>query len=139
MHDGINYTDRRRRAAKALGRAGVDALLLTPGPDLYYLTGLQHGHAGERLLAVVLRADGSSQWIVPAMNVAQVRPHAAGNEPLRAWTDAETYVPALRAAIGGLGPAAFGDEAPAAFLLDVLESSKVRVQRTSSILRALRI
>jgi D-alanyl-D-alanine dipeptidase len=139
MQGAIDYLGRRRRAADALRRAGVDALLLTPGPDLYYLTGFEHGHAGERLLGLVLRADGSVQWIVPAMNVAQVKPHAAQGEPIRAWTDPETYVPALRAALGGLGSLAFDDESRAAFLLDVLESSKVRVQRASSVLRALRI
>src|SRR5689334_539319 len=139
MQDGIDYPGRRRRAADALRRAGVDALLLTPGPDLHYLTGFEHGHAGERLLALVLRADASGEWIVPAMNVAQVKPHTSGDEPVRAWTDPETYIPALRSALGGLASLAFDDESRAAFLLDVMESSKVRVQRASSILRALRI
>ena len=45
--NAIDHSARRRRAADALRRAGVDALLLTPGPDLYYLTGFEHGHAGE--------------------------------------------------------------------------------------------
>ena len=31
--------DRLRRAAAAAGQAGLDALLLTPGPDLRYVTG----------------------------------------------------------------------------------------------------
>jgi Xaa-Pro aminopeptidase len=139
MPHAIDYPGRRRRAADALRHAGVDALLLTPGPDLYYLTGFEHGHADERLLALVLCADASAQWIVPSMNIAQVRPHATANEPVRGWTDPETYVPALRSAIGGLGSLAFDDEARAAFLLDVMESSKLHVQRASNILRSLRI
>ena len=139
MGSAIDYASRRRRAADALRGAGVDALLLTPGPDLYHLTGFEHGHAGERLLALVLRADGSARWIVPAMNVAQVRPHAAPDEPVYGWSDHETYAPALRAAIGGLTSIAFDDEARAAFLLDVLDSSTARVRRASTVLRTLRI
>ena len=37
------------RAEERLAAAGVDALLLTPGADMTYLTGFEHSHAGERL------------------------------------------------------------------------------------------
>ena len=46
--------------------------LLHPNSDLFYLTGFEHSHAGERLLCLLLRADGSFLWIAPAMNVAQI-------------------------------------------------------------------
>lgn len=120
--------------------AGVDALVLCPGADLYYLTGFEHGHAGERLLSLVARRDGSSRWIVPAMNVAQVQPHALPGEPVRAWGDAEGYLPALREALEGAGSVLFDDEARAAFLLDVMSAaSKAWVHRASVVMRGLRI
>src|SRR5437868_476627 len=109
---------RRGRAAAAMAAAGADALLLTPGADLFYLTGFEHAHAAERLLALVLRRDGKSQWIVPAMNVPQVEASAVPGEAVRGWTDAEGYVPALRAALEGIETVAFDDEARSAFLLD---------------------
>src|SRR6476661_3826128 len=49
---------RFERATAAMKAQGIEALVLTPGTDLFYLTGFEHGHAMERLLALVLRADG---------------------------------------------------------------------------------
>ena len=45
---------RLERAAAAAARAGLDALLLTPGPDLRYLTGYDT-HQSERLTCLALR------------------------------------------------------------------------------------
>ena len=42
---------RTARAVRAMSAQNVDALLLTPGADLFYLTGFEHGHAMERLPA----------------------------------------------------------------------------------------
>lgn len=134
------YQDRFKRAAAAMNTAGVDALVLCPGADLLYFTGFEHGHAGERLLALVLRDDGSSRWIVPAMNVPQVEAHALTGQLIRAWTDREWYQPSLREAVGGARLVAFDDEARAGFLLDVLAlAPPPRVTRASVVTRRLRI
>lgn len=118
----------------------VDALVLTPGADLFYLTGFEHGHAAERLLALVLRADGSAVWIAPAMNVPQVEQRAAAGQAIRGWTDTEGYLPALRDAIAGARSIAFDDEARSAFLLDLISvAPAARLTRSSEILRGLRI
>jgi D-alanyl-D-alanine dipeptidase len=123
-----------------MNAAGVDALVLCPGADLLYFSGFEHGHAGERLLALVLRADGSSRWVVPAMNVPQVKAHALAGQSVRAWTDAEWFQPALREVLAGARVVAFDDEARAGFLLDVLALSPApRVARASAVTRALRI
>jgi Xaa-Pro aminopeptidase len=127
-------------AAEALRRAGVDALLLTPGADLFYLTGFEHTHAGERLLALFLRSDGSFTWIAPAMNAAQIDAHGLAGGALRAWTDAETYLPALREATEGTGSLAFDDEARAAFLMDLQElRPRLRISKSGAITRTLRM
>src|SRR3954465_6335835 len=131
------YPDRLRRAAAAMRAAGVDALGLCPGADLLYFTGFEHGHAGERLLALVLRADGSSRWGVPAMNVPQGEGHAQQGQSVRAWPDAGGSPPALREVLAGARHVAFDDEARAAFLLDVLSLSPApRVSRASTVTRA---
>lgn len=128
------------RTVAAMRGQRVDALLLTPGADLFYLTGFTHGHAGERLLALVVRADGTSSWVVPRMNVEQVRQHAAPGQPVRAWGDAETYQPALRDALNAAASVAFDDEARSSFLLDVIAAAPdARVTRASSVMRGLRL
>ena len=119
---------------------GVDLLLLTPGADLFYLTGFEHGHAGERLLAVVLKQDGRAQWIAPAMNVPQVEDRAMPGETVRGWTDTEWYTNALRDAAAGARTIAFDDDARAAFLLDLIAvAPKSRLVRASEVMRSLRI
>jgi Xaa-Pro aminopeptidase len=134
------YARRLERLTRALADARTDALLLTPGADMYYLTGFEHGHAGERLLALVVRRDGSSAWIVPAMNVAQVQEHAGPAQPIRAWTDAETYLPALTALIREGDRVAFDEEARSAFLMDLLERHpSIELAKAGSVMCRLRM
>jgi len=133
-------TERLGRATAAMQVAGVDALLLTPGADLFYLTGFEHGHAAERLLALVLCRDGSARWIAPAMNVPQVEERAMPGQSVQGWTDAEGYLAALREAVADAQTIAFDDEARAAFLLDLIGiAPRSRVMRASEILRRLRL
>jgi D-alanyl-D-alanine dipeptidase len=132
--------ERIQRAIAQMKAQQIDALLLTPGADLFYLTGFEHGHAGERLLALVLKQDGSAQWIAPAMNVPQVEQRAAAGQSVRGWTDAEWYLGALRDAVSGAGTIAFDDDARAAFLLDLIGCAPAaRLVPASRIMRALRI
>ncbi|HEY7117272.1 MAG TPA: Xaa-Pro peptidase family protein [Tepidisphaeraceae bacterium] len=127
------------RVARAMDERDVDTLVLTPGASMFYLSGFEHGHAAERLLALVVRRDGSTSWIVPAMNVPQVEAHAPDGHSIRAWTDAETYLPALTDAVKGARTIAFDDEARAAFLMDLTSiSPQARLVKASSILRPLR-
>ncbi len=133
-------TVRQNRAATVMREAGVDVLLLCPGADLLYFTGFEHGHAGERLLALVLRRDGSSHWIVPAMNVPQVERVLLPGQRIRGWDDAEWYVPALREAIAGAETIAFDDDARAGFAVDLLGlAPQARLVRASSVTRGIRI
>lgn len=140
MSDPALIQERLRRAAAALTSSRVDALLVTAGADLLYLTGLDHTHAGERLLALLLRADCSFTWIVPAMNVEQVKAVGLGADEIYGWTDAETYLPALRAATDGVRSLAFDDEARAAFLMDLRELSPgIEIRKAGTVMRGLRI
>src|SRR3954465_12291187 len=102
--------DRLQRVARAMDQRDVDALVLTPGASMFYLSGFEHGHAAERLLALVVRREGAASWIVPAMNVPQVAVHALPGQPIRSWADGEGFLPALRDAIGGANAIAFDDE-----------------------------
>jgi Xaa-Pro aminopeptidase len=57
---------RLRAVAAATGQAGLDALLLTPGPDLRYVTGYD-AHESERLTCLVVPADGDPVLVVPRL------------------------------------------------------------------------
>jgi Xaa-Pro aminopeptidase len=60
------FAHRRARAAAMLQAAGLETLLVTPGPDLRYLTGYDPLPL-ERLTVLVLDADGSARLVVPAL------------------------------------------------------------------------
>ncbi|MFG2474626.1 aminopeptidase P family protein [Streptomyces fagopyri] len=80
-----DYEARMRRAAEAATEAGLDGLLVAPGPDLVWLTGYRPGET-ERLTLLVLRAGQDPVLVVPTLEA----PDAAAAAPtlaLRDWTD----------------------------------------------------
>ncbi|MCU0265538.1 MAG: aminopeptidase P family N-terminal domain-containing protein, partial [Actinomycetia bacterium] len=58
--------DRLARARDLARAAGIDALLVTPGPDLRYLTGYDAVPL-ERLTCLVVPADGDPTVVVPRL------------------------------------------------------------------------
>lgn len=83
---------RLRRAARAAGAAGVDALLVSPGPDLRYLTGYD-AVALERLTCLVLPADGDPVLVAPALERAAALASPIGALGLDVVTWQETEDP----------------------------------------------
>ncbi len=61
-------TDRLARAQEVARAAGLDALLVTPGADLRYLTGY-HALPLERLTCLVLPTDGEPVLVAPGLEV----------------------------------------------------------------------
>jgi Xaa-Pro aminopeptidase len=86
----ISTADRLDRARSAAREAGVDALLVTPGADLRYLT----GYAAlplERLTCLVLPTDGPAALIVPALErpAAEASPAGALDIDIVAWDETD--------------------------------------------------
>lgn len=81
---------RLTRARDATHAAGVDALLLTPSPDLRYLLGIG-GESHERLTCLVVPANGDPALVIPALE----RPGLDGTPVLglgveiAEWTDGD--------------------------------------------------
>jgi Xaa-Pro aminopeptidase len=136
------YPGRLQRVRGALAEASADAVLLTPGPDFSYLTGISV-YAGERLLALIVPREGVPRFVAPEMNRDQLPGPVAGAE-VRTWTDAEGYRSAAAAALAasGLerGVVAVDDEMRAAFLLDLQSvCPDARWQSAGEVMRRLRI
>lgn len=145
MSTQVPTTDSRlERARAAMGAAGVDVLMLTPGADLAYLVGLGDVHAGERLLALLVTKEGEGIWITPAMNGPQVEACSGGVRDVRAWADAEGYAGLLSEAAGELGLAgrtvAVDEGMRARFLLDLQGACPgARCVGAGAVMRGLRI
>ncbi len=69
--------ERLRQAAEAAGAAGLGALLLTPGPDLRYVTGYDAQQL-ERLTCLALPADGDPFLVVPRLELPAAQASPAG-------------------------------------------------------------
>ena len=63
--------DRLAQARKAAAEAGIDALLVTPGPDLRWLTGYD-ALPLERLTCLVLAAEADPFLVAPGLEVPAV-------------------------------------------------------------------
>ncbi len=71
MTGHLTSPDRVSHAQKAAADAGIDALLVTPGPDLRWLTGYD-ALPLERLTCLVLPASGAPFMVAPGLEVPAV-------------------------------------------------------------------
>src|ERR1039457_6059259 len=77
MLDELYPAARLADAAAAAGRAGLDALLLTPGPDLRYVVGYD-AHALERLACLAIPAGGDPFLVVPRLELPAAQASVSG-------------------------------------------------------------
>jgi Xaa-Pro aminopeptidase len=89
-------------AQRATAAAGLDALLLTPGADLRYLTGY-HAKALERLTCLVLPVEAEPTLIVPRLErpAAEASPAPATGVRIVDHADGSDPYPLVQAALGG--------------------------------------
>ena len=86
----MDFAARLDRARAATAAAGLDALLVTPGPDLRYLTGYA-AIALERLTCLVLPAQGDPVLVVPGLErpAALASPVGALGLAVLDWAETE--------------------------------------------------
>ena len=139
------FAARLTRAQQATLAAGLDALLLTPSPDLRYLLGVASG-SHERLTCLVLPAEGDPVLVVPALE----RPGLDGTLvpglglQVAAWTDGADPYALVADLLGRSRPQpvriAVGDAMPAAHVLGLRAALPDGEQELASrVLRQLRM
>lgn len=94
--------ERLETARRAARSAGMRALLVTPGPDLRYLTGY-HALAMERLTCLVLPAVGEPTLVVPTLERPSAEASPAAGLGLRFvdYADGTDPYPLVAAALSG--------------------------------------
>jgi D-alanyl-D-alanine dipeptidase len=80
-----DYAGRMRRAVAAASGAGLDGLLIMPGPELVWLTGYRPTAITERLTVLVLAPDREPTLLVPTLERADAE--AAVGAPSLAMVD----------------------------------------------------
>jgi Xaa-Pro aminopeptidase len=107
---------RQARARAAMAARGVDALLLSVGSDLPYLTGYE-AMPLERLTMLVLPRDGEAVLVVPELEAPRVEADAGGCT-VRAWPETADPVAIVADLVGDrAGTVAIGDQTWARFVL----------------------
>jgi Xaa-Pro aminopeptidase len=96
-------------AAAAAGQAGLDALLLTPGPDLRYVIGYDAQQL-ERLTCLAIPADGSPFLVVPRLELpaAQASPAGALGVEMIPWDETDDPYALVAKRLGGPAVSAVG-------------------------------
>ncbi|WP_416061102.1 M24 family metallopeptidase [Rhodococcus indonesiensis] len=135
------YADRLARAA-ALGHdAGLDALLVTPGPDLRYLLG-SRAESFERLTCLVIpTADGPASVVVPRLELASLTDSAAAdlNLPVHDWVDGQDPYGQVAALLPERPRTAVVDAMPALHLVPLATRFAVPPVLATEVVRQLRM
>ena len=137
-----DFAARLQRAARSAEAAGLSGLLLTPGPDLLYLTGYAPVAITERITMLVVPVDGEPTMIVPRLERpdAEETP-AASVFRLEDWRDGDDPYEAT-AQLLGPGRYALSDSAWAMHLLGLQgrlsDTSYVSMTSALPMLRAIK-
>ena len=131
--------DRLERVRAAVAAAGLDAVLLTPGPDLRYVTGYD-AHQLERLTCLVIAADRDPVLIVPRLELPAARAAIGGGLEMISWEETEDPFALVASHLGNVATVGLADRMWALFTLrfrDALPGA--RQVLASSVLRELRM
>ena len=137
---GLFPVTRLREVAAATGAAGLDALLLTPGPDLRYVTGYE-AHALERLTCLVVPADGAPFLVVPRLEVpaALASPAGALDLEIVGWDETDDAYALVGRRVGAVGAVGLADRMWALMVLRLRAALPTARQELASVaLRELR-
>lgn len=112
------FAERFDRVRAAMAEQGVDALLLSVGPELPWLTGYE-AMPLERLTLLVVPVDGDATLLVPRLEAPRVveRPEFA----LRAWDETDDPIAVTAELVRG-GRLAIGDRTWARFVIDLQQA-----------------
>ena len=117
------YAARMRRAVADATRAGLDGLLVMPGPELVWLTGYRPTAITERLTALVLVPDRDPTLLVPVLERPDAE--AAAGAPgitMVDWADGEDPFARAGALVRGGSTMGISDSAWAMHLLGLQDA-----------------
>ncbi|MFC6012204.1 M24 family metallopeptidase [Nocardia lasii] len=139
--DAKVYGQRLERAVEFMRAAHLDALLITPGPDLRYLIG-SAAESFERLTCLVIPADGATpSVIIPKLELASLDDSAAGELGLRIvdWVDGVDPYQLVRSTLHAGSRIAVADAMPALHLIPLAESTTGLPASATPVLRQARM
>lgn len=135
------YGTRLARAAELGAAAGLDALLITPGPDLRYLIG-SRAESFERLTCLVIPTDGSpATVVVPRLELASLTGSAVADLalPVRDWVDGQDPYALVAEQVPGASTVAVAEAMPALHLVPLADRFGATPVLATPVIRQLRM
>ncbi|QYK05979.1 M24 family metallopeptidase [Shewanella zhangzhouensis] len=117
----IEVSEFQQRIQKAQGlmkAAGLDAVYLNAGTNLYYFTGTRW-YASERMVGAILPAEGALEYIAPAFELDTLKGYMAIKGQVNTWHEDESPYQLFGAVLDrlGLGQGRVGMDESAAFFI----------------------
>jgi Xaa-Pro aminopeptidase len=113
--DRASFADRRTRAAAVLRERDLAALLVSPGADLFYLSGYQV-FTSERMTCLVLDRGGKATIVCPELEAPRIAV-AAPDIARSAWAETDDPYAIAASLVHASGGVAVADQMWAAFVL----------------------
>jgi Xaa-Pro aminopeptidase len=123
-------TERIGRVRDRMAELGVEALLLSLGADLPWLTGYE-AMALERLTMLVLPADDHATLVVPELEAPRVTEHPSVFS-LRPWSETEDSIAIVSGLVGRRSRLAVSDRTWATFVLGLQDRLPGTTWRSAS-------
>jgi len=131
------FGSRLGRLAREVDKAGLQGVIVVPGPNLRYLTGVQ-SLLMERPFMLLMPAGGISHLVVPALEAGPYREGPVELE-IHDWTDSQGPSLAISQAVKKLkGKWGVEGRVPFLFLSKLLKLSKLRFEDAEPILQSVR-
>ena len=129
---------RLQKLVSLMKEKGFDGALISPGTNLYYLTGLKIHEAGERLTVLVVSAEGEYRLLAPSLYENVLR-----NFPVTFWRDGENPYDKLAWILAELhlsdGRLLIEDTMRADWLINVINLGPFEFYPLSSLVKELRM
>ncbi|MFZ6005480.1 MAG: M24 family metallopeptidase [Actinomycetota bacterium] len=109
------FSERSARVRARMADLGVDAVLLSVGPDLPYLTGYE-AMPLERLTMLVLPREGDATLVVPRLEAPRVVPRP-DHFTITPWGETEDPIALVSSLVDPRGRLAIGDRTWARFVI----------------------
>jgi Xaa-Pro dipeptidase len=87
--DLAEYQQRLSKAQRLMKQAGLGAVYLNAGTNLYYFTGMQW-YASERLVGAILPAEGKVQYIAPYFEISTLKGFMRVEGEVNGWQEDES-------------------------------------------------
>jgi Xaa-Pro aminopeptidase len=118
------YTDRLAAVQELMRREEIDALCLSVGSDLPYLTGYK-AMALERLTMLVLPAVGDGTIVLPGLEAPRVKSEGLPFT-VEGWAETDDPISIVDSLLGDAGSLLIGDETWARFVIELQDANTGR-------------